>query len=216
MAVFVAAPLVSREYENRTHLFAWTQDVRPRRWLAGQVLFLGGIAVVFSAVLGVLVINLLSELKMAMGTAFFPIAPFAAESFDASVPLLIGHTLFGFALGLAFSVLTRNSLLSMGLTLVGFVGTRMFAVYFLRERYLPPIRTSRADGPGPYVYQVPWDGRRVDSGVEYVNGVPGHFAEFQTADRLGTFQWIEAGLFTVVAVALFAFAFWWAGRLRRV
>ncbi|CAM4169229.1 hypothetical protein KIPE111705_43515 [Kibdelosporangium persicum] len=215
VAVFVGAPLVSREYENRTHVLAWSQDVRPRRWLAGHVLFLAGLAVLLSVLLSLLTIDLLGTLEHVLG-ARYPIDPFDAESFDASVPVMLGHTVFGFALGLAFSVLTRNTLLAMGLTLVGFVGTRMFAAVVLREHYLPPIRTWRADSPEPYIPQVPADGRRVDSGVEFVNGVRGHFAEFQTADRLGTFQLIETGLFLLVAAGLLGFAFWWVGRLRRI
>src|SRR5699024_3205344 len=52
VAVFWAAPLLAKEYEQRTHLFAWGQDVSPLRWLAGKTLLLASVAVSFAVLLG--------------------------------------------------------------------------------------------------------------------------------------------------------------------
>jgi hypothetical protein len=36
VGVFWGAPLLASEYEQRTHLVAWAQDVSPMRWLTGK------------------------------------------------------------------------------------------------------------------------------------------------------------------------------------
>jgi ABC-type nitrate/sulfonate/bicarbonate transport system ATPase subunit len=54
IAAFWAAPLVSREYEQGTHLLAWSQDVAPSRWLAGKATALLIPAVPGAVVLGIL------------------------------------------------------------------------------------------------------------------------------------------------------------------
>src|SRR5699024_6537668 len=52
VAVFWAAPLLAREYEQRTHLFAWAQDVSALRWLVAKTLLLATVATGFAALLG--------------------------------------------------------------------------------------------------------------------------------------------------------------------
>lgn len=51
VAVFWGAPLVAREYEERTHLVTWGQDVSPLHWLAGKCLVLCGAQTVLALVL---------------------------------------------------------------------------------------------------------------------------------------------------------------------
>ncbi|TWP48318.1 hypothetical protein FKR81_28950 [Lentzea tibetensis] len=53
VAVFWGAPLVAREFEERTYLVAWGQDVSPARWLAVKCGLLGSAAVVLAALLDV-------------------------------------------------------------------------------------------------------------------------------------------------------------------
>ncbi|HEX4224863.1 MAG TPA: hypothetical protein VHZ97_21020, partial [Pseudonocardiaceae bacterium] len=46
IGVFWGAPLVSVEYEQRTQLFVWAQDVSPVRWLVAKITILGATAAV--------------------------------------------------------------------------------------------------------------------------------------------------------------------------
>jgi hypothetical protein len=54
IGAFVGAPLLSREYEQGTYRFAWTQGAGRMRWCAGQINLLGGLIVVAAAGTGAL------------------------------------------------------------------------------------------------------------------------------------------------------------------
>jgi ABC-type transport system involved in multi-copper enzyme maturation permease subunit len=236
-AVFWAAPLLAREYENRTHLFAWGQDVSPVRWLAGKVVVLAAIAAGLSAITGAFTGGVIHDVI----TYSLDYKPFDPQAFDSDALLMAAHTLFGFGLGLLAGAITRLTLPAMGLTLFFFVGVRGFITVFVRPYYLTPYHEFQAWKPlGEYVPMVPPGGLRTASGYADVagnpvempgpcrsltsavhecvhdNGVAGHFAEFQTAERVPTFQLIETGVYLGLAVILFVIAFVWVQRRRRV
>jgi hypothetical protein len=235
IAVFWAAPLVAREYEQRTHLVVWGQDITAARWLAGQVVVVGLVVVGLAAALGTATYFLVGRMELReSGYSLF-----SQERFEAVPHVQIAHAVFGLALGLACSALIRRTLPAMALTLVGFIGVRLVLVTWGRSYYLPPVRSFQAWGPagvGP-VRQVPISARYVDSGYADVNHVPmpapsaclkvrdytqcvmdngvaGHFADFQPVDRVGVFRWIESGIFIALAAALLALAWYWVRRAR--
>ncbi|MBP2319989.1 hypothetical protein JOF56_000374 [Kibdelosporangium banguiense] len=235
-AVFWAAPLVSREYENRTHLFAWGQDVSPARWLAGKVVVLAGIAAGLSGILGAFAHA--AMLNPSVQAAGFE--PFAPQAFDASPQLMAAHALFGFGLGLLASVAIRLTLPAMGLTLFLFAGVRVLVMDYFRPYYLTPVRAFE-DWSGPVGQQVPRppgsmfvDGGIVDAtgnlmeapkeciGVSgaiecgRAHGVAGLVERYQPADRVAAFQWIESGIYLGSAAILFVIAFVWIRRRRQV
>lgn len=49
IGVFLGAPLLAREHEQRTLLLAWSQDVSPQRWLWSKLVLLGGLIAVLTA-----------------------------------------------------------------------------------------------------------------------------------------------------------------------
>jgi hypothetical protein len=234
VAVFWAAPLVAREFEQRTHLLAWSQDVSARRWLVGQVVVLAVVATAFAAVLGVVAGSMVDRLAAADPQDY---SAFDGMHFEASVPLQIAYVLFGFALGLAASVVLRRTVPAMGATLAVFAGVRA-AVSLLRHNYLPPahvvtalsasIGSDRIDGLVLSVQTVDAAGRPVNdlatnclanANTEAAqdaclrrNGIVGYLAQYQPADRLPTFRLIETGIFVVLAVALFAVTWLWLRR----
>jgi hypothetical protein len=238
IAVFWAAPLVAREYEQRTHLVVWGQDITPARWLAGQVVLLGIVVACLSAALGTATNTLVSRM------VYHSASPYGYRMFDSEyfegVPQVQGaHAVFGFALGLACGALLRRTLPAMVLTLFGFVVVRFVLVMWGRSYYLPPVRTFQAWSPPGVEYQrqVAPDARYIDSGyadanhvpmdsppvcrdaVEFTqcvkdNGVAGHFAYFQPVERVGAFRWIESGIFIALAAALLALTWYWVRRVR--
>src|ERR1700674_4578707 len=56
LGVFIAAPLLSREFEQRTHLFAWSQSITKLRWVVAKLGLLAAVVLVSAAALTVLVI----------------------------------------------------------------------------------------------------------------------------------------------------------------
>ncbi|MCS7481730.1 hypothetical protein ACFFQW_45410 [Umezawaea endophytica] len=240
IAVFWGAPLVAREHEARTNLLAWGQDVPATRWLAGQVVLLGAVATCLAAMVWMSEQYMVDTMReLSEGRTFTPFTTW----YEVAPHLQIGYALFGLALGLAAGVLVRRTLPAMGIALVGFGVVRVAVIEWARPYLRPPVHTFEAwnadyknqvpdyamyvgsgyaDANGVRIdYQGSWGcGDRVGSAGQLdclkANGVAGHFAEFQPLERLGLFQWIETGIFVVLAAALLALA--WAGvkRARRV
>lgn len=233
VAVFWAAPLVAREFEQRTHLVAWSQDVSARRWLVGKVVVLAFAAAAFAAVLGAVAGGLVDRLAAADPRDY---SAFDGLHFEASLPLQIAYVLFGFALGLAVSVLLRRTVLAMGVTLVVFAGVRA-AVSSLRDNYLPPahvvtlvpdgtslekidglvLSVQSVDAAGRPVPDLPFnclagDNTEAAQACLHRHGIAGYFTQYQPADRLPTFRLIEAGIFVVFALVLFAVTWLWLRR----
>jgi hypothetical protein len=234
VAAFWAAPLVAREFEQGTQLLAWSQDVSARRWLVGKVVVLAVVATAFAAVLGAVAAGLVDRLSGA-DPGFY--SAFDGLHFEASLLLQIAYVLFGFALGLAASVLLRRTVPAMGVTLALFAGVRA-AVSLLRPNYLPPAHLFTAlpggiggvkiDGLFLSVQSVDAVGRPVtdlpvscfakantEAAQEAClrrNGIVGYLTQYQPADRLPTFRLIESGIFVVLAIALFAVTWLWLRR----
>jgi hypothetical protein len=234
VAVFWAAPLVAREFDQRTNLLAWSQDVSARRWLVGKVVVLVVAAAAFAAVLGVVAGGLVDRLAVANPRYY---SAFDGMHFEASMPLQIAYVLFGFALGLTAGVLLRRTVPAMGVTLAVFAGVRA-AVSLLRHNYLPPahvlatipvsfgsdgingvvLSTQAVDAAGRPVNDLATNclaNANTEAAQDAClrrNGIVGYLAQYQPADRLPTFRLIETGIFVVLAVALFAVTWLWLRR----
>jgi hypothetical protein len=241
IAVFWAAPLLSREYEQRTHLVAWSQDITPTRWLASKVVLLGVPAVALPVGLGLAAIKLMNSVN-AVATEYRPFDSFASPAFEV-VPLVqAGYAAFGFALGLALSAVTRRTVLSMGLALVSYLAARVVVAGFWRPYFQTPLREVEKydpdaqywDGPGGGAWTVnsgfvddagnemrfPEACSNLPDGADYAKCMADHhvnfFVEYHPVDRLATFQLIEFAIFAVLAAGLFAVAFASVRRARRV
>lgn len=125
VAVFWGAPLVAREFEQRTHVFAWSQDVSPGRWLFLRTAPLLVVAAVLAGVLGIV--------GSARSEARGPSMPL----FELWPPLQVAYVLFGLALGVMFSALTRRTVPSMGLTLAVFALVRTGVALLVRPHSIP-------------------------------------------------------------------------------
>jgi len=218
IAVFWAAPLLAREYEQRTYLLAWSQDVTPMRWLGGKVALLGSAAVVLSAVLAAASWQLVEAMKVSPGGTFGMTDYGALELWP---PTQVMYTLFGFALGLAIGMATRRIVLAMGATLVAFAAVR-FVIAGTVVHWLAPVRVV-----GPVSRDLPVPDQAYYGGASYLDsagqpvrlptgcydqpclsqhGVTSVSAVFQPIERAATFQWLEVITYAVLTVACAAVA----------
>ncbi|WP_069161069.1 ABC transporter permease [Nocardia altamirensis] len=230
-AVFWGAPLLAREFEQRTHLVAWTQDVSPTRWLAGKAVLLGAVIVVLCTLIGASA-GAVTERWHRLDSAW-PL-PFSMPGFERWIPLQVVYGLFGFALGMAVSALTRRTVVSMAVSLIGFTVVRVVIAYFARPYYLPPLRITEPPA-GPladydYLRVLEADRGYLDTAgnsvqlpdpnqvyrechqdlpaAEAVNacyanhGVASTFTDYQPLDRLFTFRLIETGIYLLLIAAL--------------
>ncbi|MBV9792363.1 MAG: hypothetical protein JO016_00360 [Actinobacteria bacterium] len=133
IGVFLGGPLLSREYEQGTYRFAWTQGTGRLRWYAGQINLLGGLVVLAGAATGAL--------------ANWALAPFAGPGlasgwfraeFEAGPATTAGWALFAFMLGVLAGALLKRvtpAMAATAVTLILLLG--WYRIFTLRISLLP-------------------------------------------------------------------------------
>ncbi|MBV8931799.1 MAG: hypothetical protein JOZ47_18775 [Kutzneria sp.] len=223
VAVFWGAPLLAREYEQRTHLLVWGLDVSPVRWLFSKTVLLAAVAAVLAVVLGM------------AGTAIASEGPFSVVGFEYWPPIQVVYVVFGLALGTTVSVMVRRTVLSMVATLVGFTAVRVLIAKLARPVYLPPVRSIAplADWPRIEPFALVVDQGNLDAAGNLVPqdmliqcalgggtslsgdamsacqkklGVTQTFSDYQPVERLLDFHLIETAIFLVLSAGLLLLA----------
>jgi ABC-type transport system involved in multi-copper enzyme maturation permease subunit len=114
IAVFVGVRLVSREMENGTAAFVWTQGYSSTRWLLGKL-----------AAAAVVLVPAAVALGLVFGWWYRVYVPavgyFSMNAFALYAPALAGWTLAGLTLGMAAGAVTRREGSGMLLTIVGWI-----------------------------------------------------------------------------------------------
>lgn len=215
IGMFWGAPLIARELEERTYFVAWGQDVTPAKWLRGKALVLGPMAVVLGALIG-------------LGNGFGG-RQSTWGAFESNPLVQAGYAVFGFALGVFVGLLFRHVVTAMAATLVFYVVVRGVLSVLVRDHYLPAQRSvarwsGRPDLPEGALELgrgfVDRDLRPVavpekcemfmpnpGSCMETSGTAIGTYVAYQPIGRLLLFQFIEFGVFALLAAVLFALTF---------
>jgi hypothetical protein len=225
LGAMVGAPLVAREYEQRTQLLAWMQSITRTRWLAWQLALVLGAGLLAGAALLVMLIRWYSPFDHLLGK-------FNLVAFDFAGPVLIAATVMSLAVGVAAGAATRRTVAAIFLTLALLVAIHVIVEFNLRASYEPQITVTWAldQGPTPPITlgKEDWQiasgfldaqGNRTD-GV-YCNGTGqtpqqcmqadgyrGYYLAYQPADRFWLFQWIETGIYLAIAAVAVALTAW--------
>jgi hypothetical protein len=224
----VGATTISREFEGNGHLLAWIQGVPRRRWFLRRVLFLSCGALAGAAVLAAVMQGWFAAQRGA-GDAIW-------GGFDIGPIVLFGYTLFALALGTAAGALFERTSPAVALTLVSYIAIRVTIAVGLRTRYLAPLQASTVMGTDPagmtgsqlpiipaggWTTGLPVDvdaaGHTITAAVWCASSppvTPGCYPApitllqpYQPASRFWLFQGIEAAIFVILALALFALAY---------
>jgi hypothetical protein len=240
IGVFIGAPLFAREFEQGTHVLAFTQSVSRTRWMATKFVVAAIPAVLFVAVLQLLVrswVNAAGQLGPLVG------GPYYYGTFDAQGVSPIAYTLFAYTLGVFVGALFRRTLVAIALTLGVFVAVRI-GVGVRREDVIEPTRVLSNELTDPYDSVEPGqvvkntgflDAKgavvadadaaktkcvpdvRVEVSVEertacwQQNGLARSFRDVLPVDQATTLHLLEASVFAGLAV-LFALGTVWAVR----
>src|SRR5260370_36170145 len=102
----VGAPLVAREYEQRTNLLVWLQSISRTRWLSVKLVLVLGTGLVVGGALLVGLSWWYSPFSPLIGS-FNPVA------FDFSGPELLASTVLALALGIFAGALTRPAVFAL-------------------------------------------------------------------------------------------------------
>jgi len=142
VAIFVAAPMVAHEVEQRTHLFVWTQSITRMRWY--------GVKVALIAVTSLTAAMALAALSGWWHQPFDPMTSNGSWSFFDIFGLVpIVYAAFAIALGLTASVTIRRTVPAMAATLFAFVIVRL-GISFLRPHFVPPVLKDSASAQGDF------------------------------------------------------------------
>ena len=232
LGVFIAAPLLSREFEQRTHLFAWSQSITRLRWVVIKLGLVAAVVLISAAALTLLVIWWHAPLDRA-----FSGGPWAAFAIQGLAP--IGYAVFALSLGTLAGLVIRRTIPAMALTLFVFVAVRILIAQ-VRPHFMTAFTGSAPDlKQGSWVLSASYyaDAQGHHVSLEQVNQMVTAFAstapktfngstvmdylhqhgislltDYQPPDRFWTFQLIEAAVFIGLAAALIAASLWWLQR----
>jgi hypothetical protein len=133
IGAFWAAPLITRELETGTHRLVWNQSVTRKRWLAVKLALVGGVSVLFTGALSLLLTWAAGPFDKVVDSRFEPLT-FAARDLAP-----FGYALLAFTLGLVIGVLARKTLVAMAVTLVVFVVFQLLMANVFRPQFAEPV-----------------------------------------------------------------------------
>ena len=135
LGLLCGAPLVAHEVETGTSLFAWTQSITRRRWLAVKAGWLLLAAAAVGAVVSGLVTWWSGPNNALQANAFSP------GRFDIMGIVPVGYAVFAMALGITAGALLRRTLPAVGITLAGFIAVRFVISSWVRPHFMSAVTT---------------------------------------------------------------------------
>jgi hypothetical protein len=129
--VFLGAPLLAREHEQRTLLLAWSQDITPQRWLWTKLALLGALTAAVGAAVSAAAGHLADAISIATGQSLFDSGAFLVTG---TVPL--AQTVVWFIAGVALGAAYRRTMAAIFTALVAYIG-----LYFLVQWRYPTFMT---------------------------------------------------------------------------
>jgi hypothetical protein len=142
IGIFLGVPLLAKEYEQRTLLLAWSQDVSPVRWLWTKLALIGLFVAALTAVLSAAADHLAHVLHDVGDGSMFDGQLFLDSGM---LPLAIGVSWF--AVGVALGAAVRRILPAAMAVIVGFVGL-MLTVQWRFPTLVTPVSRFVTFGTG--------------------------------------------------------------------
>ncbi|HEV2458986.1 MAG TPA: hypothetical protein VGS80_11555 [Ktedonobacterales bacterium] len=232
LGVMVGAPLVAREYEQRTRLLVWMQSVTRTRWVTVTLALVVGAGLLAAGVL-------LALLNWWYHPFDLLIGKFNEVTFDFTGPVFLASSVMALAVGIAVGTLTRRTVLAIFLTLALIVAIRIVVEFNLRPNYEPQIvvtwpfgqdQSLGGDTPPITLGREDWqiDTGYLDAQGNRTNGIRcnsattqtplqcaqaagyrGNYLAYQPASRFWTFQWIETGIYFAISALALGLTVWW-------
>jgi hypothetical protein len=146
IGVFVGVPVLSREYEHRTLLLAWSQDVSPMRWLWTKLALLG----LFVATLTALLSAVTDHLEH-VSSNITHASLFGDRVFLVTGMLPLASSVCWFAVGIALGAAIRRMLPAIFAITAAFIGA-MLGIQWRYPTLIKPLSLYlHPDQPSPLV-----------------------------------------------------------------
>ena len=160
----LGTPLVADEISRGTNRLAWTQSISRLRWLAVKLLVGGLVAVGIVAALAVLLQWWTAAISIAAGTdsGGFPGVRIQPSGFDLAGMVIVGYTMFAFALGAALGAIIRRPGWAFAAGIPVFAAARLMIEDWIRPHLVAPVSYANLTGVPP---QAVWSGWVLNSGL---------------------------------------------------
>jgi hypothetical protein len=126
--VFLGAPLLAREHEQRTLLLAWSQDITPQRWLWTKFALLGVLTAAAAAAVSAAAGHLAHIVSIATGKSLFSLFSGAGFLVTGILPLAL-QTMAWLAVGVALGAAYRRTLPAIFTALTGYIAGLFLVVW---------------------------------------------------------------------------------------
>jgi hypothetical protein len=140
IGVFWGAPMVARELETGTFRLAWNQSVTRNRWLLVKLVGLG-VASMAAAGLASLLVSWWSAPIVSAGHDALSSATYASHGV---VP--VGYAAFAYTVGVVVGLVSRRTVLAMGVTLAVVIVAMVAMPLGLRAQLVTPVHLVRPLG----------------------------------------------------------------------
>jgi ABC-type transport system involved in multi-copper enzyme maturation permease subunit len=204
IGVLVGAPLIAGELEYGTWRLAWSQSVPRARWLAVKLAMVTGGLIVVGAAMTAVITWYRAPMDRLTGHLQHNI-----YDYEGLVPTAYILCAFGFAV--LAGLLIRRSIPAMIAAFLPWLAFRLVVEFAFRPHFMTPLTMAWA-----HVHCRPPNG--CGWGISSTPQITGHIGDwvlsanrlitYQPADRFWSFQFIEAGIFVVLAVASLGTAIW--------
>jgi ABC-type transport system involved in multi-copper enzyme maturation permease subunit len=136
IGVFWGAPLITREFEEKTDRLVWNQSVTRTRWLAVKLTLVTLVSIAVIGLYSLLLTWSASRYDRVIGDRF------GALTFAARNITPIGYAAFAFLLGTVIGLLVRRTLPAMALTLALFAVTQVLMPIAVRQHLMTPVTST--------------------------------------------------------------------------
>jgi ABC-type transport system involved in multi-copper enzyme maturation permease subunit len=135
--VFLGAPLLAREHEQRTLLLAWSQDITPQRWLWTKFALLGVLTAAAAAAVSAAAGHLADMVSIATGKSLFSLFSGTGLLVTGMLPL-VAQTVAWLAIGVALGAAYRRTLPAIFTALTSYIAV-LFLVLWRYPTLMTPL-----------------------------------------------------------------------------
>ncbi|WP_445528978.1 hypothetical protein [Streptomyces cyslabdanicus] len=166
IGMFLGVPLLAREYEQRTLLLAWSQDVSPVRWLWTKIVLIGLFVAALTAALSAVADHLAHVLHDVVGGSMFD-----GTLFLDSGMLPLANGVSWFAIGVALGAAIRRVLPAVMAVITGFIGLLLTVQWRYPTLMTPVSRFSEFSDAANHDHTASTNALVIKAGIQVG---PGH------------------------------------------
>ena len=171
--VFLGAPLLAREHEQRTLLLAWSQDITPQRWLWTKLALLGVPTAAAAAAVSSAADHLAHMVSIATGKSLFALGSGTGFLVSGMLPLAV-QTVAWLAVGVALGAAYRRTLPAIFTALTGYIAVLFLVVWQYPSLMTPLTALVPISGNQDFASQLGANILVVHGGVNTIYDASGH------------------------------------------